>query len=525
MAQKQFHRGPDDLSCIEIETEQLYCLLVFHRLEIMDPQGGRQPFNIQSTFCIANGEIYNFKFLQKKYNFSTKSQSDCEVIPWLYNLKGCNFVSELDGCFAFILLDVVNQKVVVARDHMGIIPLYWARSNTGGLFFSSEMKCLVNLGKIDLFPPRTIWEITAQNLLQKSWFSPQWNTVLASKGGFALRRRADLLLQTKQLFTNAVRKRINCDVPWGCLLSGGLDSSLVTTIAAKAVEPKQIHTFTIGLRNSPDFKYAREVSTWCNSIHHEIVFTIQEGIDVIPEVIRHLETFDVTTVRASTPQYLLAKKIKSMGIKMVLSGEGADESWAGYLYFHQAPNAKALAEETIEKLNKLHFYDCLRTNKSMMASGIETRVPFLDQKFLAFCMETLPTEFKLPSAFRNPNGKNMEKGVLRTAFKGVLPPSVLWRRKEQFSDSVGSCWIEGIQAYVQETKEYLKGIYPSSSSLEEAWYREIFDSFLYEKKTVPLEKSIACSTSKALQWIQNPQVPVDPSAKHLFQQLNQRKGI
>jgi asparagine synthase (glutamine-hydrolysing) len=448
MSKKLRHRGPD--------WSGIYCgekaILAHERLSIVDPQSGKQPLYSKDGKLIlaVNGEIYNHQAIREqmkgKYEFLTFS--DCEVILALYKEKGIDFLEDLNGIFAFALYDEVNDCYLIARDHIGIIPLYIGWDQHGNFFVSSELKGLEGVcNKIQEFLPGHY--LYSKDGEIKKWYSREWTSYDAVKDN-----DADIATLRKAL-EDAVQRQLMSDVPYGVLLSGGLDSSVISAIAKKYAEMRvesgntqkawwpQLHSFAVGLVGSPDLAAARKVADHIGTVHHEIHFTIQEGLDAIRDVIYHLETYDVTTIRASTPMYLMARVIKSMGVKMVLSGEGADEVFGGYLYFHKAPDAKSFHEETIRKLSKLHLYDCLRANKSLAAWGVEGRVPFLDKEFLDVAMRLNPEE-KMAK-----NGR-MEKWILRKAFEDYLPASVAWRQKEQFSDGVGYSWIDTLKAVAIE---------------------------------------------------------------------------
>jgi asparagine synthase (glutamine-hydrolysing) len=508
MAKKVRHRGPD--------WSGIYCgdktILAHERLAIVDPQSGGQPLYTEDRKVVlaVNGEIYNHDEIRAryegKYNFLTKS--DCEVILALYRDKGPNFLEDLNGIFGFALYDIENDIFLVARDHMGIIPLYHGWDEYGQYFVASELKALEGVcNKIEVFLPGH-YHYSKDTGLTK-WYERDWMDYENVKNN-----TTDIAALRKGL-EDAVHRQLMSDVPYGVLLSGGLDSSIISAVAKKfasrRIETKdtseawypQLHSFAVGLKGAPDLLAARKVADHIGSIHHEIHFTIQEGLDAIRDVIYHLETYDITTIRASTPMFLMARVIKSMGIKMVLSGEGSDEIFGGYLYFHKAPNAKALHEETVRKLDKLHLYDNLRANKSLAAWGVEGRVPFLDKEFMDIAMRINP-EDKLPR-----NGR-IEKWVLRKAFEDLLPESIAWRQKEQFSDGVGYSWIDTLKDLVQKsvTDEQLASAafkFPDQtpSSKEEYYYRSIFESQFPSRSAalcVPSVPSVACSSPVALEW-------------------------
>lgn len=508
MAKKVRHRGPD--------WSGIYCgektILAHERLAIVDPQSGGQPLYTEDRKVVlaVNGEIYNHDEIRAryegKYNFLTKS--DCEVILALYRDKGPDFLEELNGIFGFALYDIEKDIFLVARDHMGIIPLYHGWDEFGQYFVASELKALEGVcNKIEVFLPGH-YHYSKDTKLTK-WYQRDWMDYENIKDN-----TTDIAALRKGL-EDAVHRQLMSDVPYGVLLSGGLDSSIISAVAKKFASRRietqgkaeawypQLHSFAVGLKDAPDLIAARKVAEHIGSIHHEINFTIQEGLDAIREVIYHLETYDITTIRASTPMFLMARVIKSMGIKMVLSGEGSDEIFGGYLYFHKAPNAKALHEETVRKLDKLHLYDNLRANKSLAAWGVEGRVPFLDKEFMDIAMRINP-EDKLPR-----NGR-IEKWVLRKAFEDLLPESIAWRQKEQFSDGVGYSWIDTLKDLVQKnvTDEQLASAafkFPDQtpSSKEEYYYRSIFESHFPSRSAalcVPSVPSVACSSPVALEW-------------------------
>jgi asparagine synthase (glutamine-hydrolysing) len=521
MSKKIRHRGPD--------WSGIYCcdkaILAHERLTIVDPNSGQQPLYSKDRQLIlaANGEIYNHQDLRIELNgdYEFQTKSDCEVILALYDKHGMDFIEKLSGIFAFALYDQKNDVYLIVRDHMGIIPLYMGWDDIGNFYVASELKALEGYcSKIEEFPPGQYWYSKYGEL--RLWYKRSWTEFDAVKDN-----DADIL-KLREALKAAVHRQLMSDVPYGVLLSGGLDSSIISAVAkqyaALRVETNdskeawwpQLHSFAVGLVGSPDLAAAQKVADHIGTVHHEVLFSVQEGLDAIKDVIYHLETYDVTTVRASTPMYLLARVIKSMGIKMVLSGEGADEIFGGYLYFHKAPNAKEFHEETIRKLKKLHLYDCLRANKSLAAWGIEGRVPFLDKEFMDVAM-TLNPEEKMAK-----NGR-MEKWILRKAFEDYLPATVAWRQKEQFSDGVGYNWIDSLKLVVAEavSNEDLAGAaarYPINppQSKEEYHYRTIFESHFPSDsaaRTVPSVKSVACSTAEALAWDVSFQNLNDPSGR------------
>jgi asparagine synthase (glutamine-hydrolysing) len=508
MSKKIRHRGPDWSGVYANDK----VILSHERLAIVDPQSGGQPLlNHDKTIALAvNGEIYNHRELRCSVpDFKFATESDCEVILALYQLKGTDFLEDLNGIFAFALYDASQDCYLIARDHMGIIPLYMGWDEEGHLYVASELKALEGqCKKITEFPPGHYLH-SKESATPIKWYTRDWQEFER------VQNNSSDISKLREGLEEAVHRQLMSDVPYGVLLSGGLDSSIVSAIAKKFSSMRiesgdlqqawypQLHSFAIGLHGSPDLSAAREAASHIGSIHHEIHFTIQEGMDALRDVIYHLETYDVTTVRASTPMYLLARVIKSMGIKMVLSGEGADEIFGGYLYFHKAPDAKSFHEETVRKLGKLHLYDCLRANKSLMAWGVEGRVPFLDKEFMDIAMRLNPTD-KMAK-----EGK-MEKWILRKAFEDYLPETIAWRQKEQFSDGVGYGWIDSLKAKAQELisdEMMAKAIHRfpvnTPQSKEEYHYRSIFsDLFPSDSaaRCVPSVKSVACSTPDALAW-------------------------
>lgn len=521
MAKKIRHRGPDWSGIYSNDK----VIMAHERLAIVDPASGKQPLLSEDKNLVlaANGEIYNHRDLRKQlktvYNFQT--ESDCEVILALYKEKGVGFLDDLNGIFGFAIYDVAKDEYLVARDHMGIIPLYIGWDQNGTFYVASELKALEGVcAKIELFPPGHY--LSSKDGKFVKWYSREWTAFDAVK------ENKTCIAEIKEALEAAVHRQLMSDVPYGVLLSGGLDSSITSAIAKKYSQKRietddaseawwpQLHSFSVGLEGSPDLAAAKKVAAHIGTVHHEIKFTIQEGLDAIRDVIYQLETYDVTTVRASTPMYLMARVIKSMGIKMVLSGEGADELFGGYLYFHKAPNAKEFHEETVRKLSKLHQYDCLRANKSLAAWGIEGRVPFLDKEFIDVAMKINPQDKMI-------NGERMEKWVLRKAFEDMLPESVAWRQKEQFSDGVGYSWIDTLKEVVaaEVTDEQLanaKYKFPiqTPTSKEEFYYRSIFTEHFPSDTaalSVPQEASVACSTKIALEWDEAFKNMNDPSGR------------
>jgi len=521
MSKKLRHRGPDWSGIYDASN----AVLSHERLAIVDPTSGNQPLISPSKKLIlaANGEIYNHRALRStcdsEYQFQT--ESDCEVILALYEKEGKDFVKKLNGIFAFAIYDQERDEYFIARDHMGIIPLYMGWDGDGTFYVASELKALEGVcSKIELFPPGHYLHSADGKLVK--WYDPDWKEYETVKDN------PTSIEDLHDALADAVHRQLMSDVPYGVLLSGGLDSSITSALAkkfaAKRIESgdtqaawwPQLHSFSVGLEGSPDLAAAKKVAEHIGTVHHEIKFTIQEGLDAIREVIYHLETYDITTIRASTPMFLMARAIKALGIKMVLSGEGADELFGGYLYFHKAPNAKEFHEETVRKLDKLHQYDCLRANKSLAAWGIEGRVPFLDKEFIEVAMRLNPKDKMITS-------DRMEKWVLRKAFESYLPESVAWRQKEQFSDGVGYSWIDTLKDLVEKevTDEQMENAhfrFPAQppQNKEEFYYRTIFESHFPSEAaalSVPSVPSVACSTPVALAWDKAFQNQNDPSGR------------
>ena len=519
------HRGPD-WSGIWNNDNTILC---HERLAIVDVDTGAQPLISQDNNQIlaVNGEIYNHKQLAKDlatpYDFKTRS--DCEVILPLYEQKGVEFIDELEGMFAFILYDESQDAYLIARDHIGIIPLYTGYDEHGNFYVASEMKALAPICKtISEFPPgHYLWSKTGEltKYYKRDWMSYD-----------AVKDNETNLDDLKVAFEKAVKSHMMSDVPYAVLLSGGLDSSLVSAVAAQYVAKRvededksdawwpRLHSFAVGLEGAPDLKAAKQVADMIGTVHHEIHFTIQEGLDAIRDVIYHLETYDTTTIRAATPMYLMTRKIKAMGIKMVLSGEGSDEIFGGYLYFHKAPNAKELHEETVRKLDRLHMFDCARANKATSAWGVEARVPFLDKNFMDVAMRLNPQDKMCVDG-------RMEKWILRKAFDDgkTLPPEVLWRQKEQFGDGVGYSWIDSIRDFVETevsdqqlaTAEFRFPV-NTPDTKEGYYYRTIFEGYFPQEsaaRCVPGGKSIACSTVEALEWDASFKNNADPSGRSM----------
>jgi asparagine synthase (glutamine-hydrolysing) len=515
------HRGPDWSGIFASEK----AILAHERLAIVDPASGKQPLLSPDGDLVlaANGEIYNHRELRRKFEgrYAFRTESDCEVILALYQEKGPAFLDELNGIFGFAIYDTRTDSYLIARDHMGIIPLYIGWDRFGTFYVASELKALEGTcTKIELFPPGHY--LSSETPGFQRWYSRDWKSYDAVK-----ENPTDIAALRKAL-EDAVHRQLMSDVPYGVLLSGGLDSSITSAVAKKYALKRiesddqadawwpQLHSFSVGLEGSPDLAAARKVAAHIGTVHHEIKFTIQEGLDAIRDVIYHLETYDITTVRASTPMYLMARVIKSMGIKMVLSGEGADELFGGYLYFHKAPAARDFHEETVRKLDKLHMYDCLRANKSLAAWGIEGRVPFLDKEFMDVAMRLNPQDKMITSS-------RMEKWVLRKAFEDYLPESVAWRQKEQFSDGVGYSWIDTLKQVVarEVTDEQMANAHfrfpiQTPANKEEYYYRSIFESHFPSDAaalSVPQEPSVACSTKIALEWDEAFRNMNDPSGR------------
>ena len=521
MSQKIRHRGPDWSGIYSGGS----AILAHERLSIVDPESGGQPLYApdRQQVLAVNGEIYNHQDIRKSYSgrYEFQTGSDCEVILALYRDKGINFLEDLSGIFAFVLYDESEDAFLIARDPIGVIPLYIGYDADGTVYVASELKALEgNCERYEPFlPGHYYWSKTPgmRRYYQRDWM--EYDAVKENGGDAASIRSA---------LEDAVKRQLMSDVPYGVLLSGGLDSSVISAIAEKYSEMRieddlrskaywpRLHSFAVGLKGAPDLAKAKIVADHIGTVHHEINYTIQEGLDALRDVIYYIETYDVTTVRASTPMYLLARVIKSMGIKMVLSGEGADEIFGGYLYFHKAPDAQAFHEETVRKLSKLHQYDCLRANKSLSAWGVEGRVPFLDKEFLDVAMRLNPTNKLCP-------GTTIEKRIVREAFADMLPSEVAWRQKEQFSDGVGYSWIDTLKQITSEAVSDDEMAHASErfpinppKTKEEYYYRSIFaEHFPSESAalSVPSEASVACSTSTALEWDASFQGMNDPSGR------------
>ncbi len=523
------HRGPDWSGIYVGKT----AILAHERLSIVDPKSGSQPLKTADGKVIlaVNGEIYNHRQIRDRYEgkYDFLTGSDCEVILALYRDRGINFLEDLSGIFAFALYDEENDEYLIARDPIGVIPLYIGHDIDGHLCVASELKALEGWSTdYEVFLPGHYYSSKTKKMTR--WYTRDWSQYDAVKDS---KLTGD---DVREGLESAVKRQLMSDVPYGVLLSGGLDSSIISAIAKKysamRVETDstqqawwpQLHSFAVGLKGAPDLAAARKVADYIGTVHHEINYTVQEGLDAIRDVIYYIETYDVTTVRASTPMYLLARVIKSMGIKMVLSGEGADEIFGGYLYFHKAPNAQAFHEETVRKLSKLYLYDCLRANKSLSAWGVEGRVPFLDKEFLDVAMSLNPQD-KMAG-----NGK-IEKHILRKAFEDMLPAEVCWRQKEQFSDGVGYSWIDSLkritsEAVTDEMMATAKERFPVNTPMnkEEYYYRTIFEEHFPSRAaalTVPSVPSVACSTAEALAWDASFKNLNDPSGRAVKNVHNQ----
>jgi asparagine synthase (glutamine-hydrolysing) len=521
MSKRIRHRGPDWSGIFSNDK----ALMGHERLAIVDPTSGNQPlFSEDGRYVLAaNGEIYNHKELRQQFEgeYTFKTASDCEVILALYQEKGPAFIDEMNGIFGFAIYDTQEDTYFVARDHMGIIPLYMGWDQHGTFYVASELKALEGVcTKIELFPPGHYLSSSDEAPVQ--WYTRDWMEFDQVKDN------STSIDDIHDALAAAVRRQLMSDVPYGVLLSGGLDSSVTSALAklyaSKRVESDdkqaawwpQLHSFSVGLEGSPDLAAAQKVADHIETVHHEIKFTIQEGLDAIRDVVYNLETYDITTIRASTPMYLMARAIKSLGIKMVLSGEGADELFGGYLYFHKAPTAKDFHEETVRKLDKLHQYDCLRANKSLAAWGIEGRVPFLDKEFMDVAMRINPKDKMI-------NQERMEKWVVRKAFEKYLPESVAWRQKEQFSDGVGYNWIDTLKEVVEaavsdEQMANAQYRFPKQTpqNKEEFYYRSIFEEHFPSETAalcVPSVPSVACSTPIALEWDEAFKNMNDPSGR------------
>ena len=521
MSSRIRHRGPDWSGIFSDKR----CILAHERLAIVDPLSGGQPlYSKDRTKVLAvNGEIYNHKAIRQQmegeYEFQTGS--DCEVILALYQKKGIDFLEDLNGIYAFALYDATQDAFLVARDPIGVIPLYIGHDADGTIYVASELKALEGqCEEYEPFLPGHYW--WSKDGKMKKWYKRDWFDFDAVKDNGASAE------DVREALCEAVKRQLMSDVPYGVLLSGGLDSSIISAVAAKYAQNRveddsqstawwpRLHSFAVGLKGAPDLAKAKEMADFLGTVHHEVNYTVQEGLDAIRDVIYYIETYDVTTVRASTPMYLLARVIKSMGIKMVLSGEGSDEIFGGYLYFHKAPSAKAFHEETVRKIGKLYQYDCLRANKSLAAWGVEGRVPFLDKEFLDVAMRLNPEAKMCP-------GQVIEKKILREAFSDMLLPSVAWRQKEQFSDGVGYSWIDSLKAVAEssvtdEQMAHAAERFPINPPMnkEEYCYRSIFEEHFPSEsaaRSVPSVPCVACSSAVALEWDASFKNINDPSGR------------
>ena len=530
MSRRIRHRGPD--------WSGIWCggsaILAHERLSIVDPQSGGQPLFSEDRLQVlaVNGEIYNHQAIRREYEgrYTFSTGSDCEVILALYRdavraggsqEDFIRMLERLNGIFAFALYDAERDEYLVARDPIGVIPLYIGKDAQGHICVASELKALEGIcTEYEPFLPGHF--LSSRSGHVERWYTRDWFKYDAVKDN-----KADVA-ELRKALEAAVKRQLMSDVPYGVLLSGGLDSSVISAIAKKNAARRietddqqeawwpRLHSFAVGLKGAPDLAKAREVADHIGTVHHEINYTVQEGLDAIRDVIYFIETYDVTTVRASTPMYLLARVIRSMGIKMVLSGEGADEVFGGYLYFHKAPDAQAFHEETVRKLSKLHLYDCLRANKSLAAWGVEGRVPFLDKEFLDVAMRMNPAAKMCP-------GHEIEKRVVREAFADMLPESVAWRQKEQFSDGVGYSWIDSLKeitaaAVSDEQMAHAAERFPINTPMnkEEYYYRSIFEEHFPSEsaaRCVPSVPSVACSTAEALKWDASFSKLNDPSGR------------
>ena len=534
MSRKIRHRGPDWSGVYTGDN----AILSHERLAIVDPLSGKQPLvsDDNSIILAVNGEIYNHQEIRKAFEgkYSFKTQSDCEVILPLYKkyVESGDFTAmmeELSGIFAFALYDSSRDCYMIGRDEIGVIPLYQGWDKAGRYYVASELKSLEGVCQtIEEFPNGCYLYSGVKGVAPKPerWYKRDWesydnvknNPKATDEQGEVI--NPSIIQKLKDGLETAVKQQLMSDVPYGVLLSGGLDSSIIAAVTQKFSKKRvesgdkaeawwpQLHSFAVGLEGSPDLEAARKAAEYIGTIHHEVHFTIQEALDALEDVIYHIETYDITTVRASTPMYLLARVIKSMGIKMVLSGEGSDELFGGYLYFHKAPDAKEFHEELVRKMSKLHLYDCLRANKSLSAWGVEGRVPFLDKEFIDIAMRLNPSD---KMNIKLAVGKQrMEKWILRKAFEDYLPKEICWRQKEQFSDGVGYSWIDTLKKMTEEKvsdaefarRENRFPVNPPKTK-EEYYYREIYSRLFPSDsaaKVVPHEAGVACSTAKALEW-------------------------
>ncbi|ERJ59023.1 asparagine synthase B [Sphingobacterium paucimobilis] len=517
MSRRIRHRGPDSSGIHSSSRVHL----VHERLAIMDLEQGQQPIYSPdgAVVLIVNGEIYNFRELKAEVeDYPFTSTSDSEILMALYLKYGVSFLDRLNGMFGLAIFDGRDDSFLIARDHLGIIPLYYGSDDLGQVFVGSELKCLEGFCKqIAQFPPGH-YLYSKMSLHPERYYHRHWSTVPGTSKD---------ITEIRSALEAAVERQLVADVPYAVLLSGGLDSSVIAAIVKRILDRRQegttaspvvLDSFAIGLKGSPDLEAARKAAEFIGTRHHEIHFTIQEGLDALRDVIYHLETYDVTTVRAATPMFLLARAIRARGFKMVLSGEGSDELFGGYLYFHKAPNARAFHEETVRKLSKLYQYDCLRANKALCAWGVEGRVPFLDKEFVDTAMEFDPEQKMIKDG-------RMEKWALRQAFAGYLPDTILWRQKEQFSDGVGYSWIDSLKAMVEKEVSDVNFNYAAVNfpvqpprTKEEYYYRSIFESYYASSAavlTVPSAKSVACSTSEALVWDTSFEMMDEPSGRSI----------
>lgn len=515
------HRGPDWSGVYDHPR----AVLAHERLSIVDVNTGAQPLISEDgkKALAVNGEIYNHRDLrdQVRDDYGYKTESDCEVILPLYEKYGSGFLNQLKGMFAFILYDEASDSYLIARDPIGIIPLYYGFDDAQQLYVASEMKALMDVcTEVHEFPPGHYW--TSNDDAPVQYYERPWFDY--AEVAEATSDSADV----RNALEKAVTSHLMTDVPYGVLLSGGLDSSIIAALtqlhARRRVEDDEqskawwprLHSFAIGMKGSPDLAAAEVAAGHIGTIHHGFEFTLQEGLDVLDEVVYHLETYDVTTIRAATPMFLMARKIRAMGIKMVLSGEGADEIFGGYLYFHKAPDAQAFHEETVRKLTRLHWYDCLRANKAMAAWGVEARVPFLDREFLDVAMSINPAD-KMTGA-----GK-IEKHILREAFSDLLPEEIAWRQKEQFSDGVGYSWIDGVKDFAEQQVSEKQMAHAAQrfpvnppASREAYYFRRLFESHFPLQSAiecVPGGPSVACSSPEAVLWDKSLQELNDPSGR------------
>jgi asparagine synthase (glutamine-hydrolysing) len=528
-SRRQRHRGPDWSGVFEDDR----VILAHERLSIVDPESGAQPLYSADgkTVLAVNGEIYDHAELQMAHapGYPFLTGSDCEIILALYEqMQPGALARSLNGIFAFVLWDSERRRYVIARDPIGVMPLYWGRDAEGRRVVASEMKALHDLCvDFAIFPPGHVYDSTTDELIR--YYDPPWRHHVPSVGTARTIADEDAAVQAlAEGLEAAVVRQLMCDVPYGALLSGGLDSSIIAALAARHAERRvesgeaepawfpRLHTFSVGLADSPDLAAAKVVAEHIGSVHHAFTYTLQEGLDAIEDVVRHLETFDVTTVRAATPMFLMARRIKAMGIKMVLSGEGADEMFGGYLYFHKAPNAEEFHFETVRKLDALHQFDCLRANKATAAWGVEARVPFLD-------VEMLDTAMRIDPKLKMAGEARMEKYLLRRAFGHLLPDEIAWRQKEQFSDGVGYGWIDALRDFADgritdaELADAERRFPVHPPATKEAYlYRQIFAEHFPEAAavaTVPGGKSIACSSEAALAWDPSFAGRADPSGR------------